>query len=419
MSADRTIVFVTSTFPRWSGDGSAPFMLDLARELRLLDWDVEVLAPHAPGAAVDEVMDGVRVHRFRYAWPANAQTLCYEGGVLPNLRKNRANAAQIPLLVAAELSATLRHLVRRRPAIVHSHWLLPQGFVAALAAQMTGTVHVATAHGSDLTALRGGIARAFKRLAITWSDAVTANSSLTEAELARLGADAARVARIPIGARVPPDLSATEVAALRSALRRGDGPLVVFVGRLLEQKGVADLLDAVAIARQQLPNITLACVGDGPDRDRFEVRALQRGIGDRVSFVGAVSPSRVAEYLRCADVFAGPAKTSKEGVAEAQGVVYAEAMLAGLPIVACDSGGIRDLVRDGETGLLVPEGDPAAIAGAITRLHANPALAHELAKRGLDAARDGYCMTATALRFSRLYESVLAMRRRPQPARRR
>ena len=419
MNTDRTIVFVTSTFPRWNGDGSAPFMLDLARELRVLDWDVGVLAPHAPGAATDEIMDGVRVHRFRYAWPTTAQTLCYDGGVLPNLRKNRALAAQVPLLVAAEFSTTVRHLVRRRPAIVHSHWLLPQGFVAAVAARMTVTPHVATAHGSDLTALRGGIARAFKRLAINWSDAVTANSSLTEAELARLGAGSSRVARIPIGARVPPDVNATEVRALRSALRRGGGPLVLFVGRLLEQKGVADLLDAIAIARQQLPDITLACVGDGPDRDRFEMLARRCGIADRVSFVGAVSPSRVAEYLRCADVFAGPSKTSDQGVAEAQGVVYSEAMLAGLPVIACDSGGVRDLVRDGETGLLVCEGDPTAIAGAIVRLHANPTLVHQLSERGREAARDGYCMPATALRFSRLYESVLAGRRRSQSARRR
>jgi len=83
------ILCLTSNLPRWQGDSTTPFVLNLARELQKLGWQVDVLAPHAPGCAKKETLQGVNIERFQYLWPKTQQTVCYQGGALINMRRNR------------------------------------------------------------------------------------------------------------------------------------------------------------------------------------------------------------------------------------------------------------------------------------------------------------------------------------------
>ncbi|MCH8284240.1 MAG: methyltransferase domain-containing protein, partial [Chloroflexi bacterium] len=131
------VCLLTSNLPRWPGDATTPFVLHLAQDLRHLGVDVEVLAPHAPGAKRVEILDGVPVSRFRYFWPAKGETLCYQGGALLNLRRSPSYWLKLPLFVLCDLGA-LRRLHHRRPFdVIHAHWILPQGFVAVLAGCLT------------------------------------------------------------------------------------------------------------------------------------------------------------------------------------------------------------------------------------------------------------------------------------------
>ncbi len=85
------VLCMTSNFPRWDGDSTTPFILHLVQDLQAFGWAVDVLAPHAPGAALKETLGGVRVERFRYFWPEAQESLCYQGGALSNLRRNPFN----------------------------------------------------------------------------------------------------------------------------------------------------------------------------------------------------------------------------------------------------------------------------------------------------------------------------------------
>lgn len=403
------ILWVVSNCPRWSGDPSAPFILNLACDLRERDWDITLLAPGAAGLAAREVIDGVPIVRFAYAWPASLQTLCYGAGVLAHLRERRARAALIPGFVAAQWLA-LRRLLGAAPGfdLVHAHWLLPQGFTAALAGRRGRRPLLVTAHGGDLFALRGGGSARAKRWVLGRAAAVTVNSSATEAVARQLGAAAERLVRIPMGATLAPASDAARVAALRARLRRTAGPLLVFVGRVVPEKGVGDALAALALLRVETPDATLAIVGDGPARAGFEAQAQQLGIAERVAFVGAVPPADVPLYLAAADLFVGPSRRSAEGWTEAQGLSFIEAQLAGLPVIATDAGGLGDFVTDGDTGLVVPQADPAAIAGAVRRLVADPALATRLARAGRARALANGSRDASAEAFSALYARLLA-----------
>lgn len=403
----RHVLFVTSSFPRWKGDSTTPFILNLAQDLQELDWKVHVIAPHAPGAAPRESLDGISVERFRYLWPDSAQTVCYQGGALVNLRHRPSGFVKLPALVGCELFKAGHRLAGGKFSLVHSHWLLPQGLTAGIAARVLGVPHVSTVHGGDVFALRSPLWRPFKRAALRLSDVVTVNSSATELAVRQIDGNCRSIQRIPIGAAVPAASDAVRVETIRRRWRVGVGPMLVFVGRLIEEKGVRDLLDAIAGLRKVLPDVTCLIVGDGPDRDAFAAKARLLSVDDRVHFVGWAEPAAVAEYLRAADVFVGPSKRSPDGWVEAQGLVFVEAMLAEIPVVATATGGVVDLVRDGETGILVEESSPDQIASAVQKLCQSEELRNRLKEGGRRLVEGQYTRTASAARFSALYSSLL------------
>lgn len=401
------ILCVTSNLPRWAGDATTPFVLHLASDLTSLGWEVEALAPHAEGAATSETLDGVPVRRFRYLWPASAQTVCYSGGALVNLRRRPTNKLKLPALVAAEWASLSRRLAGGRFDLVHAHWLLPQGLVATLPPHRAPVV--VTAHGGDVFGLRGAWLSRAKRTALRSAEAVTANSSFTEAALRRLAPDLGAVARIPMGVPTTPP-APDDVAAVRAAHRTGDGPLVAFAGRLVEEKGVDDLLEAVARLAPDHPDVTALVLGDGQDRAALEARAAELGVEGRVDFAGWAPPPAVAAALAAADVVAAPSKQAPDGWVEAQGLTVVEAMAVGTPVVATRSGGVGDAVVDDVTGLLVDERSPAALAAAIGRLATDAALAERCAAAGRRVALERYSREATAGAFSDLFEGLLAQR---------
>lgn len=400
------ILLVTSNFPRWRGDTTTPFVLHLAQDLQALGWDIQVLAPHAPGAAREEQLDGVRVERFRYLRPESQQTVCYNGGALGNLRRQPFNFVKLPFLVASEWAATRRHLASRRYDLVHSHWLLPQGYVCSRAAKSAGVPHLATIHGGDVLALRNAMLDVFRRRALVGAQCITVNSSVTRSVVASLAPAGANIVRIPMGAGTAIGDGA-RVAQLQARYRRGEGPLLLFVGRLVEEKGVGDAIAALPEIVRSRPDAQLLVIGDGPERSRFESAARDLGVAANVSFLGWVDSSQLPDYYAAADLFLGPSKRAANGWVEAQGLTFAEALLSGLPVIATASGGIIDLIRDGDTGLLVAENSPPQIAAAVLRLSRDPAEARRLAARGREFAAREITREASARTFSRTFESML------------
>jgi phosphatidylinositol alpha-1,6-mannosyltransferase len=405
----RRALLITSNFPRWEGDTTTPFVLRLAQDLQAQGWGVDVLAPHAPGALRRETLAGVDVRRFRYFVPASGQTVCYGGGALINLRQSRSNWVKVPLLVAAELVATLRLLMRRRYAIVNAHWILPQGFVAAIAGWLTQTPVVTTIHGGDVFDLQGGIFARFKSWALRHSRAVTVNSSATRDAAISLAPDSS-IATIPMGVDPPAAADRTRVAEIRHDRRRGQGPFLLFVGRLIIEKGIDDLLAAVSILAPVLPDVTLGIVGAGQDRAELETLAEQYAIEDRVFFTGWLERDEVQAYMAAADALIGPSKRAETGWREGLGLVFLEALAAGTPVIASASGGIPDIVRDGDTGLLVAEAAPDQIADAVRRLREDPRLVDRLVAAGQALVAERYTRSASATRFANLFDEIREQR---------
>ena len=157
------LLVLASTYPRWDGDHEPGFVHELSRRLTN-DFYVRVLTPHHLGAANEEARDGVDVRRYRYA-PEGLETLIYDGGMMTNLRRHPWKWLLVPLFFTAQLLATWRQVRSFRPHVIHAHWLIPQGLVAAILATMSRRFppFLVTSHGADLHGLRFWPMPALKR----------------------------------------------------------------------------------------------------------------------------------------------------------------------------------------------------------------------------------------------------------------
>ena len=348
-----------------------------------------MLVPRVGDAPRRERAGSLEIRRFRY-FPRRWEDLA-DGAILENLRARPLRWLQVLPFLAAEAFALRRLIAEFDPDVLHVHWVLPQGLVAALAAP--GRRSVLTAHGGDVYALAGWFASALKRLALRSASAVTVPNQEMRSRLLQLGANPNTTLVMPMGADV------TAVQAVRAARRGGR---VLFVGRLAEKKGVAVLLEALRSAELG-DGWSLDLIGDGPLRGQLEAAA--RRLGGRVRFLGALERARVAAAMAECDVFVVPSVPAVSGDQDGLPVVLLEAMAAKCAIVASWLPGIDAVLVDGHTGLLVPPGDPEALGAAVSKLLRDGDLRAELgaaaamavATHSIEAVGDQYVELLTSL----------------------
>lgn len=401
------ILCVTSNFPRWAFDSTTPFVLNLVKDLQKLGWKVDVLAPHAPGAYRTEILENVHVERFRYFWPETQQTICYQGGALINLRMDKINYLKLPSLIAFELFNIFSKLAKGRYDLLHSHWILPQGFTGVLSSRLLKVPHVTTVHGGDIFDLQGPVLKKFKQFTLNHVDAVTVNSSVTENAVSKLIQNLNKLHRIPMGVTEKRCNMGIESEKIKKYFKKGDGPLLIFIGRLVEEKGVGDLIQAVNLLKKQMPAISCLIIGEGRDRKIFENIVEKLGLSNRIFFPGWIAPEKIPEYLAAADIFVGPSRHAQNGWLEAQGLTFIEAMMAKVPVIATRIGGIIDSVKHEKTGLLINERSPEEISFSVQRLVNEAGLSDNLKQNGYKMAKTKFSRKASVMKFSQLFEKLI------------
>ena len=393
------ILYIVTAFPRSSGDVITPWLIETIKRLRGRGIEVEVLAPAYRGLR-DQVIDGITVHRFRYA-PAGLETLTHDQTTPDRLREKPAYLGLVPGYVMAGSLAAIRLAKSGRFDILHAFWPLPHGILGLAAQRIAGVPLVSTFFGVELTWLRKQLPflAPVVRGIIRKSAAVTVISRYTAAEVERLVPEAS-VRTIPFGAAVQP------VPQERAHSGTRQHTQLLFVGRLVERKGVHVLLRALAAVRESA-EVRLTIIGDGPMMASWSQEARELGLGDAVSFRGFVSDEDLAgEYAR-SDIFVLPAVRDRKGDVEGLGVVLIEALMHGLPVIASDCGGIPDVVT-AESGLLVPPGDVDALAQAIMRFVADPGLARRMAEAGAMHVDQRFSWGAITNELTQVYTEVLA-----------
>lgn len=374
MVESRPVLLVlTSTYPRWKGDPEPGFVHELAK--RLTDrFRVVVLGPHAPGASTMEILDDVEVHRYRYA-PSRLETLVNDGGIVANLRLHRWKMLLVPGFVLAQAWGAWRLCRRLGVDVIHAHWLLPQGLIAAMLQGLPGrrAPFVVTSHGADLYALKGRVLDAMKRFVAGRAAAVTVVSNSMRDELSRIGADPAKVEVLSMGVDLDERFKPQGVPR--------DQDELLFVGRLVEKKGVHVLIDAMAEILRVRPSTRLTIAGFGPEEARLKNRAKSLGVEGAIRFLGPIpQPELPALYSRAA-LFVAPFIEASDGDREGLGLVTIEAIACGCPVVVGDLPAIRDVLdQAGEEWMRVRPGDANALAQAVLSSLASPVQRAEMAQ---------------------------------------
>lgn len=379
---------LASTYPRWKGDHEPGFVHALAR--RLVDrFDVIAVVPHAPGAARREVLDGVTVTRYRYA-PATLETLVNDGGIASNLRRSPWKWFLLPTFICMQWWEAMR--VRTGDTIVHAHWLIPQGIVA----RALGRPYVLTSHGADVFSLRGRLPSLAKRVALHGAAAVTVVSRAMVGAVHDLGRGPRALVR-PMGV----DLESLFTPGGAPHAAR-DPSHVLFVGRLVEKKGVDVLLHAFARVCAQHPEARLSIVGHGPLEG--DLKALARGLdlADRVMFTGPLEQERLVPMYRRATVFVAPFRETASGDQEGLGLVMVEALGCGCPVIASDLPATRDVLSEAPGCTAVPPDDVDALAAAIDQVLSNPASAAAQAACGVVRLRERFDWRSVADGYAHL-----------------
>ncbi|MDX1696669.1 MAG: glycosyltransferase, partial [Thiohalobacterales bacterium] len=336
----RSILVLTSTYPRWHGDTEPAFVHLLNRQLAR-GFSITVLAPHYPGARRHEHMDGIEIYRFRYFFPAG-ERLAYDGGIITNIRKNRFKLLLAPLFVLSQLISTLALCRKHDFSLIHAHGVIPQGVVALLARRLLRSriPVIATSHGGDLFSLQQGLLQSLKRYVFRHADMTTVVSEAMRQQLRAMGCAVDTVSVQSMGV----DLQDTFVPEPVTTRNRD----LVFVGRLVEKKGVGTLIQALQILSQDYPELSLCVVGDGPDRPALEKLAQSLGVAGRVEFTGPVPNTGVPDYYRSARIAVVPSIVAADGDQEGLGLVAVEALGCGCATIVSDLPALRDVITDGD-----------------------------------------------------------------------
>jgi glycosyltransferase involved in cell wall biosynthesis len=397
------LLFLTQTYPRFEGDTAGPFIRDLARGLVRGGDRVTVLAPHAAGVAPGWDDGGVEVVTFRYA-PERHEVLGYGRSLEADEKVKGKAALAAPLYALSARQALRRQLRRRRFDLVHAHWIVPNGVVAATVGKVPLAIGL---HGSDVFLAEKGGVRTFARWALRRSRLLTGCSPELVERVRALGFPAERSRVIPYGV----DTSAFSPSPDRRPIWRErlgipeSAPLLLGVGRMATKKGFQVLIEILPSLLGEHPDLRVVLAGGGDLLDGF--RESARPWADRVFFPGSVLRDTLPDLYRAADAFVLPAVHDGKGNVDGLPNVILEAMASGLPVVASRISGIPLAVEDGRTGLLVPERDPEALLEALRCLLADLDSARAMGEQGRGKAEAELTWDAVAARYREGYVAAL------------
>jgi glycosyltransferase involved in cell wall biosynthesis len=381
------VLFLTHSFPRTEGDAAGSFILRLAVALRAEDVTVHVVAPAAPGLPTSDEIEGVSVDRFRYA-PRRFEKLAYTGNMASDVASSWTAKFALVGFLGADFLQSVRARRNFEPQVVHAHWWFPNGVVGTWLGGLAHIPLVTTLHGTDVRlARRVGVAKPLFGHVLRHSAAVTTVSRWLKEETEGLVSGVTpMVAPMPV---------ATDLFTPGNSR---DGKRLLFVGRLNSQKGVDHLLYALSEMKNKA---SLDVVGDGPGRASLEQLSSNLGIESRVRWHGQVKQSELPRFYQQAAAVVVP--SADEGL----GLVAVEALLCETPVVAFDSGGLRDVIQHGKTGILVETGNRAALATALDKLLALDGRGGDLGRAGRLYALSAFAPESSARRYAEIYRQVL------------
>jgi glycosyltransferase involved in cell wall biosynthesis len=395
---------LATSFPKYHGDTTAPFIAEIAAGVVAHGVVVRLLLPHHREFRHETIERGVELRTFRYAPHPSWALWGYAEALQADVGLRRRALYVTPFALIASTWSLWRQAREFHPDVIHGHWVLPNGLPAMIVAWLCKVPLVISMHGSDVAmAERTSL---YRRIA-GWIFGQTRFATVCSGDLHQralaLGADPATTITLPYGVAASefrPDMYDRSWIAQRFGIA-ATAPLVVAVGRFVTKKGFHHLLRTLPVLRASNPQVRLLLAGYGDLHDEYVAIIDALGVADMVVMPGQLLRDEVARVIASADVYCVPSVHDELGNVDGLPNALLEGMAAGRAIVASAVAGIPDVITDGVQGLLVPEGDEPRLAQAIVSILSNRAYADRLGM----AAR---AQVSDALTWSRVTARLVA-----------
>jgi glycosyltransferase involved in cell wall biosynthesis len=389
------VLFLTHNYIRFKGDFSGVFLHLLARKLRDFGIEVIVIAPHDSHTDEYEEIDGVKIYRFRYATDDN-ETFAYRGDMHRQLFRNPFRIFRLISFIKASYRLALTVIEKEKIGVVSIQWLIPNGITGFFLKRRLKekiTLYLSS-HGTDIRLLTKlplvySIFRPVIKKTKCWT---VVSNYLKDLILGKDSRNADKIRVIPM----PND----ETLFCPNPEISKEPYLVVAVSRLMVQKRLYLLLEAIKIVSEKIPEIRLEIYGAGPERVTLTDLIVSSGLEGRAKICQPVPQEELSRiYNRAAVVVLN-------SINEGFGLALTEAMLCRTAVIGTISGGITDIMEDNKSGLLVPADNTEALAEAIEKIIGDTVLREKLAEDGYRRAIAKYSSESSARQYAELFRGL-------------
>jgi len=395
-----TVVFLTTSFPRFAGDFAGTFVYRFAEELCRLNCRIEVVSPHNPEVSPSTPHpENLKIRRFLYTWVPGGPRLAYRGGLPAQLKGNPLRWLWLPVFMIAFFLSGLA--ASRRAHLLHGFWL-PGALVALLLGATRNLPVVIHLWGSDFKVLGLPIAARLLVPLLRRADTIICEGEPFAQSLEKMGFPENRIRVLPNGVDLDA-FSPQDRAAARQTLGLPPDPLtIVTVGSLSPHKGQEYLIRSLPEIPRSGLMFRLYLIGDGEYRPQLQSLVDELKLNDYVTFAGTKKTDEVPLWLNAADIFVQPS------LSEGNPNAVLEAMACGLPIVATRTGGLPQMIEDGVDGILIAPASAGDLARQIIALMQEPDRRKKLGANGLHTVRARYASWKTQAEILKaMYLSLL------------
>lgn len=342
---------------------SFDFVYELATKLTN-EYEIFFLAPAQRGSLSFEISDDIKIYRHKQFFINNID-LAYGNGIYENLNKNKLKYLMLPFYFFFQILMLKKIIKQEKIKVVHAHWILPNALIAVLCKKIFRSDFkiLATIHGSDFWGFNNKTGNLLKKYALKNIDSLTVVSNAIKKSLIENGYKK-EVYVYPMGLDTTLFSPTKRDQKLREDLKM-KGLFLLFVGRIVEQKGIRLLIQSMPTVIKEFPDAKLVVIGDGNLRNGMEELTRELKIAENVIFTGSLSHAELPRYFASADLFIMPS------FSEGFGLVIIEAMSCKTIAVTTNLEVVHDIISDNKTGFFFEKISKQAIAEKITYILQN------------------------------------------------
>ena len=385
------IVSITTAFPRNENDVLIPWIIKLINLLKTKEAETEIFTSSYCGRK-SETSNNIKVFRFRYFFK-KWEKLSHDMSVPEKLKSNKFYFFVLPFFMLFGMISAKKFAENNDFDLIHVHFPFPLALFGIAMKRVSKKPLVMTCHGSEVNmAKKNSVFRKIFKWMLGYADFVTVNSTFMKNELLKIS-HTKEIEIIPMGSGIG------EISEKSLKKEHKTKTNLLFVGRLIEVKGTKYLIEALKLLETE--KFELHTAGDGPERENLEKIAPEN-----VIFHGYQTGKNLKELYLNADIFILPSIVDDAGYTEGLGTVLLEAANFSIPLIGTNVGGIPDIIKDGETGILVPQKNPEAIREAVKKLVEDHELRDTLVENARNHIKNSFSWETITEKFFEIYSSL-------------